>query len=72
MDNKRTYILTFCYENSLIKYSVTFNTDVIDEDIFMYYREPGSRERIRNLLPTHIKSLGEIVNVKHINGSINL
>lgn len=64
MSNDVIFLITFLYNNGLIKVVLKIDRNLLDGDIYEYPLEPENREKLKSLLPQHIQSLGDIVDVK--------
>lgn len=66
VSNYVSWLITLLCEDQLMKCALRVNRDDIDESVYAYPMEPESREAIRGLLPSHVQSLGKIVDIAEI------
>ena len=64
MSNDVIFLITFLYNNELIKVVLKIDRNLLDGDIYEYPLEPENREKLKNLLPRHVQSLGDIVDIR--------
>jgi hypothetical protein len=62
------FLITVLYESqgSLLRCALRFKRDDVHEDIWKYPMEKGSRNRLEDMLPSHVSSCGPIVDVEEI------
>ena len=70
MSNETCFLVVILYKHSqgqeLIRAAIKLNNDSVHADVIEYPMEPSSRKVIHGLLPQHVASCGEIVEVQRI------
>ena len=63
MNNYYCFLITILYNDTLLRCALKVNRDELSGDIVSYPMEPENREKLRELLPLHVRSCGKIVEV---------
>jgi len=63
MGNDICFLITVLHDNTLIKCALKVKCDQLSGDVADYPMEPENLEQLHNLLPEHVRSLGNIVDV---------
>jgi hypothetical protein len=61
-----SFLITVLYEGSLVRCAMRLRLDVLQGDCVEYPMEPANRKQLHALLPTHVRSMGPIVEVQQI------
>lgn len=65
MSNEINLLVTLSDTTQLLRVAIKITPNQI-EDIMPYYLEPENKEKLKELLPLHCKTAGEIVEVQEI------
>lgn len=68
MDDSICWLVTILCEDQILKCATKIKMDLLSEDIIEYPMEPENREVIHNLLPSHVRSCGPIVDIEPLFG----
>ena len=57
------FLITLLDGTDLVRCALKVRRDMIDSDVISYPMEPDNREVLYNLLPLHVRNIGNIVHV---------
>ena len=66
MSDKVCLVITLFYEGTLLRCAIKIDGDVLSDDVLAFPLEPENRATIGNILPSHIKSCGPVVDVEQV------
>jgi hypothetical protein len=66
MDDNICLLITILYEDQLLKCALKVNQKHLTNDVIEYPMVPENREVIHNLLPSHIRLCGPIVDIEFL------
>lgn len=66
MSNDINLLITLSNGVYLIKFAIKLKIGMLSEDVIKYYQEPENKEKFINILPMHVRSFGNIVEVEEI------
>ena len=66
MGNAINWLITILYGDTLLRCALQVRRDSLPGDCAMYPMEPENRRFIHTLLPTHVQSCGQIVEVENL------
>lgn len=64
MGTSECFLISILYEGSLLKCVLKVEGDTLSEDCIINAMEPENRKILHDLLPSHVKACGPIVDVE--------
>ena len=60
------FLVSVLYDGGLLKCAMKIHPDCLNGDAAEYYNDPENKKQFHDMLPLHVKSCGEIVEIVEI------